>query len=124
MADAPGVTHIIKGGVKVHWGTLGATSGLGVLTGINEDESAQFEKIENNQGAVVGIVVYDGETTIKLDIMADPTATKPKTGDMLSVVANGDLQPAMITKVTRARGNKSFMTYSVEATGWKYFTGE
>ena len=123
MAD-PTVTHIIKGGSKVHWGTVGATSAQGVITGINEDETAQYEKIENNQGAVVGMVVYDGETTTKLDIMADPTAAKPKTGDMLSVVASGDLQPAVITKVSRARGNKSFMTYSVEAIGWKYFTGE
>ena len=58
----------------------------------------------------------------KLDITADPTATPPAKGDMLSSVATG-LPVGIITKTTKTRGNKQLMTYSIEAMAWSNFTG-
>lgn len=117
-------THVIKGGEQVKWGTEDFTSGQGIVTAVTEDNTFQNEKVENNQGAVVGMCIYDNEKTIKVDIMAKPTAALPKEGDLLAtVVTGGDLPVAIITKVTRTRGNKQFMVHSIEAMAWANFTG-
>jgi len=115
-------THVIKGGQKVQWGTEGVTSGLGIVTGVSEDAAIQFEKIENNQGAVVGAVIYDTETNTKIDITTDPTATPPKGGDMLSSVATG-LPIGIITKIGKSRGNKQLTKHTIEGMSWANFTG-
>jgi hypothetical protein len=118
-----GTTHIIRGGTPVKWGTEGVESAKGVITSVTDDDNIQYEKIENNQGAVVGVVIYDTETSIKVDIMADPSQAKPVAGNMLSASINGIEHQAVVIKVGRTRGNKSFMVYSVEATAWQEFTG-
>ena len=117
-----GETYVIKGGSSIVWGsrdsvTAPATS-MGTVIAFDTDVAAQFEKIENEQGAVTGIVIYDTETTLKLTVVASSTATLPAMGDTLTV---GGVS-ATVLKCGRKAGNKATVKFEVEATKWAGLT--
>lgn len=114
-------TYVLKGGTKVVWGTNEYTGGAGVITGVTRDDALQYERIENNQGAVVGLVLYDEESSVRVDIMMDPDVTPPAIGETLKV-AGSDLPAATVTSVNRTAGSKAIKTMSLTAMGWKNYT--
>ncbi len=109
MAD----TFTILNGASVIWGTE-ADKTEGTVIDSNVEDTAQFEKVENNQGAVVGVVVYDTETVATISILAKSGATKPAIGSSISI--GGVL--AWVTKSAIAAGNKTASKINVTATKW------
>lgn len=108
MAD----TFTILNGSPVRWGT--EESELGTLLDSNVEDSAQFEKIENNQGAVTGVVIYDIETAVTLEIVAASTATKPAIGDEVSL----GIVSAWVMKCAEKASSKGTTKWSVTANKW------
>jgi hypothetical protein len=108
MAD----TFTILNGVTVVWGT--EDSDIGTLIDSNVEDTAQFEKVENNQGAVVGVVIYDIETAVTLEILADSTGSRPEVGDELTL---GSVK-AWVMKSAEKAGNKTTKKWSVTANKW------
>lgn len=108
-----GETYEIKGGSSVVWGVAG-TSTLGTVLSHDVDDTAQYEKVENQSGAVTGIVIYDTETVVKLSIVAKSDATRPVIGDALEI---GSVKGTVLKSALKA-ANKQTVKFEVEATKW------
>lgn len=114
---APSPTYTIKGGSSVVWGVAGTNAAGTVLT-CDIDDSAAYEKIESQTGAVTGIVIYDTETTIKMSIIAGASAARPAIGDTLTV---GSLSGTVLKSSLKA-ANKQTVKFEVEASKWANLT--
>ena len=112
-----GETYSIKGGSSVTWGVAG-TSTLGTVLSHDVDDSAQYEKVENQYGAVTGIVIYDTETVVRLSIIALSTATRPVIGDALTI----GLLTGTVLKSSFKAANKQCVKFEVEANKWANLT--
>lgn len=113
-----GETYAIYGGASVVWGatdaiTAPATS-MGTLTAFDTDADAKYEALENNQGAVTGLVIYDTETVLKLTIVAASAAVLPAMGDTLTI---GGVSGTVL-KTARRAANKATVKFEVEAHKW------
>lgn len=108
MAD----TFQILNGADVSWGTEDVTEGT-VLDSSVED-TAQFEKIENKQGAVVGVVIFDTETVVTAEVLAGAAAVKPEMGTEITI----DGVAAFVMKSAYKRGNKTTRKISITANKW------
>lgn len=108
-------TFSIVGGTSVQWGVAG-TATEGTILDANTDVTAKFEPLENQQGAVVGIVIYDTETVVKLTIMAAEAATLPTIGSTLTF----DSISATVLKASKQAGNKTTVKFTVEANKWAH----
>ena len=118
-AEVPrtGETYTIKGGSSVIWGVAG-TSTLGTVLSHDVDDSAQYEKVENQSGAVTGIVIYDTETVVKVSIVAVAAATRPAIGDTLTI---GGVSGTVLKSSLKA-ANKQCVKFEVEANKWANLT--
>lgn len=108
-----GETYTIKGGSQVIWGTS-PTSELGTVIAHDVDHDAKYEVVENEAGAVTGIVIYDTETQIKLTIIAKSGSTEPEIGTTLTV---GTVKGVVLKSALRA-ANKQLTKYEVTAHKW------
>lgn len=108
-----GKTYQIKGGSSVKWGVDG-TSELGTVLTHDVDDTAQYEPLENQQGAVTGIVIYDTETVIKLSVMAGADAARPEVGDTLMI---GGVS-GVVLKSSMKAAHKATVKYEIEANKW------
>lgn len=108
----------IIGGMAVIWGT--EESDLGTILTCDVTNGILFEKNENNKGKVVGVVIYDREIELQMEILALSTATKPVEGDQIT--AGG--ATAMITKVVCKGVHKGQTKWNVTANAWDEFAGE
>jgi len=106
-------TFTIIGGTSVQWGIAG-TSAMGTILDASTDATAKYEALENQQGAVVGIVIYDTETVVKLTIMAGAGAALPAMGSALEF----DGISATVLKTGKTAGNKATVKFTVEASKW------
>jgi hypothetical protein len=70
--------------------------------------------VENEVGAVTGIVIYDTETQVKLTIIAKSGSTEPEIGTTLTV---GGVSGVVLKAATRA-ANKQLTKYEVTAHKW------
>ena len=121
-APRAGETYTIKGGSSVVWGstesvTAPATS-MGTVIAHDVDSDAKYEPVENNMGAVTGIVIYDTETVVKLTIVAEAAATLPAMGDTLTV---GGVSATVLKTASRA-ANKQTKKFEVTANKWANLT--
>ena len=73
MADESSYT--IKGGGDCQWG-IGDTVEFGRITDLNIDDEIISEDIETQQGAVDGVVIYDGKTTLTATVIAGASSTR------------------------------------------------
>lgn len=112
-APRTGETYAIAGGSDVRWG-VDAASELGTVLSHDVDDTAQYERVENQQGAVTGIVIYDTETAVKLSIVAKAAAARPAVGSTLTV---GGVSCTVLKSATRA-ANKQCQKIEIEASGW------
>lgn len=117
-AARAGETYTIKGGSSVVWGTRDAitapATSMGTLIQFDSDAEGKYEAVENDQGAVTGIVIYDTETTLKITVVATSTATLPAIGDTLTI---GGVSATVLKAATRAQ-NKSTKKFEIEAHKW------
>jgi len=109
MAD----TFTILNGADVGWGTE-ADHTEGTVLDSNVEDSALFEKIENRQGAVTGVVIYDTETACTITILAAAAADKPAVGSTISI---GGVS-AFVMKSGITAGNKTTKKIAVTANKW------
>lgn len=108
-----GGTYEIKGGSQVIWGTS-PTSDKGTVIAHDVDHDAKYEVVENEAGAVTGIVIYDTETQIKLTIIAKSGSAEPEIGTTLTV----DTVKGVVLKSALKAANKQLTKYEVTAHKW------
>lgn len=108
-----GEAYTIKGGSQVIWGTS-PTSELGTVIAHDVDADAKYEVVENNMGAVTGIVIYDTETQVKLTIIAKAGSSAPAIGTTLTA---GGVTGVVLKAAVRA-ANKQLTKYEVTAHKW------
>ncbi len=77
-------TYTIKGGASATWGT-GTDLTQGTILDSNVEDTGEFEKIPNNQGATIGIVIFDEETRVTCEVLAKSDATKPAIGVKMTI---------------------------------------
>lgn len=75
----------IKGGASCVWGVSEEAAEIGTITDVNYDDQILSEDCENQEGAVDGVVIYDGNQTVQLTIVAKAAATVPAKGSALTV---------------------------------------
>ena len=110
-------TYAIKGGSDVKWG-VAATSALGTVIDHKVENDAKYETVENEYGAVTGIVVYDTETVIKLTIIAKAAAALPTMGDSITV---GGLT-AIVLHAAENANNKTTVKIEITANKWAHLS--
>lgn len=109
-------TYTIKGGADVVWG-VDDTSTLGIVTSFDHTDSGQFETVPNQQGAVTGVVIYDVEQKVSMDVIAAAAAVRPAIGDSLTV----DDVAGVVLSSSVKKTSKSLQMFTIEVTGWTNF---
>lgn len=117
MQARAGETYSIKGGSDVTWGVT-PTSTLGTITNLSVDESAEFEPVPNQQGAITGIVIYDTKTEVKMTVIANATAVMPTIGSVLAV----DTVTGVVLSTSKASEHKGLKKFDVTVTKWANLT--
>lgn len=110
-------TYSIKGGSDVTWGVT-PTSTLGTITNLSVDESAEFEPVPNQQGAITGIVIYDTKTEVKMTVIAKADATMPIIGSVLTV----DTVTGVVLSTSKGYEHKGLKKFDVTVTKWANLT--
>ena len=100
------MAYEIKGGASCAWGVDETLADVGTITDVTYDDSIVSEVCENQEGAVDGIVIYDGNMTV-----AKAAATLPVKGGTLAVGALSFI----IEKVGRAKKHKGKTIVTVNA---------
>ena len=106
MAD----TYSIKGTGECQWG-ISETVEFGRITNLNTDGETISEDIETQQGAVDGIVVYDGKTILTATVIAESGSTPPAKGDVITIGGRAYL----LEKVGTAKQHKGKVSFSITA---------
>lgn len=108
------VKYTIKGGASCVWGITEDMSGIGTITDINWTDTDVSEVCENQEGAVDGVVVYDGNKSITATIIAQVGAVVPAKGTKLTVGTENYL----IQSVGETKRHKG--KWTVQITAIKY----
>lgn len=117
MQAREGETYSIKGGSDVMWGVT-PESTLGTITNLSVDESAEFEPVPNQQGAITGIVIYDTKTEVKMTVIAKAAAVMPTIGSVLTV----DTVTGVVLSTSKASEHKGLQKFDVTVTKWANLT--
>ena len=105
------MAYEIKGGASCAWGVDETLADVGTITDVNYEDSIVSEVCENQEGAVDGIVIYDGNMTVQFTIVAKAAATLPVKGGTLAVGALSFI----IEKVGRAKKHKGKLIVTLNA---------
>ena len=103
--------YTIKGGASCVWGVDETMTGVGTITDVNYDDVDVSEPCENQEGAVDGVVVYDGNKTVTMSIVAKISATLPVKGATLTI----GTEKFLIQKVGTAKRHKGKNIVSLTA---------
>ena len=103
--------YTIIGGASCVWGVDEEMSGVGTITDVNYDDVDITEVCENQEGAVDGMVSYDGNKTVSMSIVAKVSATLPVKGAILTI----GTEKFVIQKVGKAKKHKGKNIISVSA---------
>ncbi len=107
MAD----NYTIKGGASCVWGISETMAETGTITDVAYDDNVITEPCENQEGAVDGLVVYDGNETAKLTIVAKAGATLPEKASTLTI----DQKKYFINHVGKAKRHKGKVVFTIDA---------
>ena len=103
--------YTIKGGASCVWGVSETMAEAGTITDVNYDDQIVSEDCENQEGAVDGVVVYDGNKTVQLTIVAKAAAALPAKTATLTI----DAVKFLVQKVGNAKRHKGKQIVSVTA---------
>lgn len=81
------MSYEIKGGASCVWGVSEEATAIGTITDVTYEDQVVSEDCENQEGAVDGVVIYDGNMTVQLTIIAKISAVLPVKGSKLTVNA-------------------------------------
>lgn len=101
-------------GQQCAWGTT-STHGSGTVVDESLKTTALTEPVENNQGAMVGLVIYDELYSGTLTIVASASATPPAIGDTLTVLG----KQLYVTDVDNKGQHKGKRMFTISCTGGK-----
>ena len=103
--------YTIVGGASCVWGVDETLEDVGTITDVNYDDTIVEDPCENQEGAVDGIVIYDGNMTVQLTIVAKASATVPEKGAKLTV----DDVDFLVQKVGTVKRHKGKLILNVTA---------
>lgn len=103
--------YSIKGGASCVWGVDETMAEVGTITDVQYDDVSISENCENQEGAVDGVVVYDGNKTVKLTIVAKATATPPAKDAKLTI----GTEDYLVQRVGTGKRHKGKMIFTVDA---------
>jgi len=102
-------------GEDVRWGTDGLQTVATTCLSCNTALAGQKENIPNNTGGTRGMVFYEDQITVNLEVLCPPDSEIPSNGDAITVdgivfyctnvekrAANRDFQKLVITAETSA----------------------
>lgn len=104
--------YTIKGGASCVWGISEKMTEVGTIMDINWDDEIISEPCEDQEGAVDGVVVYDGAVQMRATIVAKADATLPAKGAKLTVGS----EDFLVYGVGRAKRHKGKYMVSITAT--------
>ena len=105
------VNYVIKGGASCVWGIAEVIADAGTITDVTYDDQDVSENCENQEGAVDGVVIYDGNKTVQLTIVAKAGATLPVKGSKLTI---GD-DDYLVQRVGTAKKHKGKVIFTCTA---------
>ncbi len=103
--------YTIIGGASCVWGVDEEMSDVGTIIDVNYDDVSVQDPCENQEGAVDGVVIYDGNQSVKFTIVAKADATPPAKDAKLTV---GTVD-FLVTRVGLGKRHKGKHTYTVDA---------
>ena len=103
--------YVIKGGASCVWGVDETMAEVGTITDVQYDDVSISENCENQEGAVDGVVVYDGNQTVKLTIVAKAAATPPAKDATLTI----NTVAYLVQRVGTAKRHKGKVIFTVDA---------
>jgi len=103
--------YTIIGGASCVWGVDETMPEVGTITDVQYDDVSISENCENQEGAVDGVVVYDGNQTVKLTIVAKAEATPPAKGATLTI----NTVAYLVQRVGTAKRHKGKVIFTVDA---------
>lgn len=112
-----GDTYTILGGATVKWG-VDSTSTLGTVLNCTRTDTASSEPVTNAQGAVTGLIVYDTETKISIDVVANATPTLPAMGDPITI----DTIKGAVLSASLKKSSKALTMITIEISKWANMT--
>ena len=104
-------SYTIKGSASCVWGIDETIEDAGTITDVQYVDTDVSEPCENQEGAVDGVVIYDGNKTAQFTIVAKASATVPEKGGKLTVGTENFL----IQTVTTTKAHKGKMRLQVQA---------
>jgi sorbitol-specific phosphotransferase system component IIA len=105
------MAYEIKGGASCVWGVDEEMTAVGTITDVNYDDQIVSENCENQEGAVDGVVIFDGNKSVGFTIVAKISATLPVKGATLTVGS----EKYLIQKVGNAKKHKGKNIVTVAA---------
>ena len=105
------VNYVIKGGASCVWGIAELMADAGTITDVTYDDQDVSENCENQEGAVDGVVVFDGNETVQLTIVAKAGATLPAKGATMTI----DTVKYLVQRTGKAKKHKGKMIFTCTA---------
>ena len=98
-------------GEDVYWGTDGMQVFATTCMSCNMTVAGQKENIPNNTGGTRGMVFYEDQITVNMEVLCDVAATAPVSGDSITV----DGITCYVTNVEKRAANRDFQKLAITA---------
>jgi hypothetical protein len=107
----------LKAGVTATWGTGEvAHTAFGIVTKASKKHGAERDKIADIDGDTVGVIYFDDNDAITLDIICKTGMAEPAAGDSISVMGI----VAIVDDHELTWEQKATKKMSVSCSKWKY----
>jgi len=107
-------------GEDVRWGTDGLQTVATTCLSCNTSLAAQKENIPDNTGGTRGMVFYEDQITVNMEVLCDVAATAPVSGDSITV----DGITCYVTNVEKRAANRDFQKLAITAETSATMLGE
>lgn len=104
-------------GQQVVWGTDGVDQFGGICTAASVDTQAQTDPVEDSNGAMTGLIIYDEHHSGTITVVCKAGTTEPSIGKAVSV--SGLSGALYVTGVKKDWQNKGKKQLTISVTGGK-----
>lgn len=105
---------VVFKGQQCAWGTA-STHASGTVVDESLKTTAQTDPVEDSQGAMVGLVIYDELYSGTLTIVAKASATPPNIGDQVTILG----KQLYVTDFENKGVHKGKRMFTISCTGGK-----
>ncbi|MFZ4394156.1 MAG: hypothetical protein ACOYOU_00860 [Kiritimatiellia bacterium] len=107
----------LKSGVTAVWGTSAvAHTAFGIVTKASKKHASEKDKIQDTEGDTVGVIYFDPNDAIALDIICKSTLAEPTEGDSLTCLGITGL----VDDYELIWEQKATKKMTVNVSKWKY----